>query len=165
MGPDLVAWVDRVLADIDTASWPMWPGEGGVAWLARLLALHPRTRSTTLTPDLLIRAQRDGVWLVPADGSAFVGPTGGFVSLREKETLARMLAALLAHRILHPGEALGFDDAYAAGWPDQLHTPKESARNRLRVAIRRLRDAGLRPVLLTNSEGYYLSEDVEPVSG
>lgn len=150
-------------AEVDPAAWPMWPGEGGAGWLARVLALHPRSRRPHVSPELLMRAQREGIWFVLDDGAGFVGPTGGFVSLREKETLARVLAALLAHRVARPGDALGFDDAYAAGWPDQLHTPKGSARNRLRVAIRRLRDAGLRPVLLTNSDGYYLRDDVEAV--
>jgi tetratricopeptide (TPR) repeat protein len=68
----------------------------------------------------------------------------------------RLVLALAAHRIAPDAPSLSADALVAAGWPGERLSP-ESAKNRLHVALAKLRKLGLRDVLLRYVDGYALS--------
>lgn len=74
----------------------------------------------------------------------------------------RILARLVRERLESPGSGVDSDGVVEAGWPDQTIHP-EAAKSRVYTAIRTLRDFGLRDILLTNDEGYYLDPEVPVV--
>ena len=68
----------------------------------------------------------------------------------------RLALALTAHRIAPTTPSLSAEALVAAGWPGERLSP-ESAKNRLHVALAKLRKLGLRDVLLRYVDGYALS--------
>ncbi len=63
---------------------------------------------------------------------------------------------MTAHRIAPSTPSLSAEALVAAGWPGERLSP-ESAKNRLHVALAKLRKLGLRDVLLRYVDGYALS--------
>jgi predicted ATPase len=92
---------------------------------------------------------------VGADARWFRAPGGGRTPLDKHGSARRILGRLVAQRLDRPGEALGADALFAAGWPG-VTIRSESAQNRLYVALAKLRKLGLKLVLLRNDEGYLL---------
>ena len=98
-------------------------------------------------------------WVVRLDGSALRSPEGSKVDLRRRRTVRRVLAALAAHRLDHPGDALTAEQCLEAGWPGERMLP-DAARTRLWTTIRALRATGLEDALETVGSGYRLARTV-----
>lgn len=105
--------------------------------------------------------QRQRAWRIAADGSTFQPPDGEPVSLARRQTVARLLAALIAQRRAAPGTPLSLEELLEAGWPgEQLLA--SAARNRVYVAVSTLRRYGLE--ILSRVDGGYLLEPDAPVA-
>ena len=75
-----------------------------------------------------------------------------------------MLQRLLAQQALSPGTALPVCELIAAGWPGERMKHRSGVR-RVYTEIGRMRDLGLRDVLLHDDDGYFLAPHVAVVDG
>jgi predicted ATPase len=119
-----------------------------------------QTEDTRLALPFLHRAikeqrARASTWVFDARGIAFRAPGADIVRLDTREPLARLVAALVRHRVDRPNTALGRDELVAAAWPGETKLATDSAKNRLKVAVSTLRKAGLE-ILMTRGSGYLL---------
>lgn len=80
-------------------------------------------------------------------------------SVERRWLLRRLLVALARARAAAPGQPLGTRALITAGWPDERILPR-AARNRLHVALHRLRRLGLTSVLRCASGGWLVASDV-----
>ena len=90
----------------------------------------------------------------------FTLPTGQVVYCSRHKLLRRLLLALAAAHLGRPGEPLPWSALVAAGWPDERILPC-AARNRIHVALSRLRRLGLGPWLLHVPDGWMLSPTLD----
>lgn len=140
----------RVLADQDDVeSRAILHGEQYPSYVCRALA-----RIRTAAP---VMANWPVALSVARDGSAFTTADAA-VDLAGKASQRRILAALTAQRLASPGKGLTPDEVLAAGWPGERVLPGP-ARNRVYVAIRLLRKAGLSGLLVTRDGRYLLDPD------
>jgi hypothetical protein len=136
-----------------------WPHEA-LRDLARALddpdrrpwALHWLTSWWTSTPDAAV------VLCVAADGAAFRVGDGPWRDLGRRHVLRRLLLALTRTR--GPRSAA---DLLAAGWPGERIAPS-AARNRLHVALCRLRRAGLGDLLEFDGRAWQVAERARVVT-
>ena len=91
------------------------------------------------------------------DGARFRAPGGRWVDMRGKRVLRRLFAALLEHRLAAPGSPLSAEELARAAWPRADFDAAMS--NRLYVSISKLRDLGLRDILLSDA-GYLLDPGI-----
>lgn len=77
------------------------------------------------------------------------------VDLSRRRVLRNVLVALATQRARAPGIAASSEELFAKAWPGE-RIQKESARNRLYVAINALRSLGLRPALVHRADGYLI---------
>lgn len=84
------------------------------------------------------------------------------VPLGRQRVLRRLLLALLAQRQEAPGRPLSLEELFRAGWPGARIAPSSAAR-RTYVALGRLRDAGLRGLIVTHADGDLLDPAVPVV--
>jgi predicted ATPase len=96
---------------------------------------------------------------VAFDGSSFNAPREPAVSLASREKPRRVLLALARARSEQPGKALGVDDLMAAAWPGE-RVKRESAQNRVHVALDALRKLGLRDLVVRGEGGWMLDPAV-----
>lgn len=89
--------------------------------------------------------------VVAEDGSWFE-VSGKRVELGDKPLLSRLLGALAS---LRRAERVGVTELFVAGWPGET-ARLESQKNRVWVAIARLRALGLRDAMTSDKAGYYL---------
>jgi predicted ATPase len=92
---------------------------------------------------------------VDADALSFAVDDKPRVDLGRRGALRRILAALCAEQLAHPGRALSAEELTARGWPNERMLA-EAASTRVRVAIATLRKLGLREVLATRDDGYLI---------
>jgi transcriptional regulator of acetoin/glycerol metabolism len=111
---------------------------------------HERTTVSAPTEGPELSVAEDGTWFQLVDGER--------VDIARRKTLTRVLAALLAQRLEHPGTAMSIPSLLQAGWPDERVMEKAGA-NRVHVALTTLRKLGLREMLLRRDEGYLLDPD------
>ncbi|HEX4514299.1 MAG TPA: tetratricopeptide repeat protein, partial [Polyangiaceae bacterium] len=104
---------------------------------------------------------REGALVVEQSGEWFRTPSGEHVDLSQRPNLKRLLVSLMLHRVGASGEPLSLAAVFRSGWPGE-RADDDSAANRARVAMARLRKLGLRDVLLTKG-GYYLDPSVRVV--
>jgi hypothetical protein len=104
----------------------------------------------------------DATLYAPEHGRWIVAPSGVHVDLGRRPTLRRLMGALVEARLARPGESITSADLIEAGWPGGP-TGTEASANRLRVALCRLRQLGLEPVLLTTTSGWMLKPNVHVV--
>src|SRR5262245_5994555 len=90
----------------------------------------------------------------------FMLPTGQAVDSSRHKLLRRLLLALAAAHLARPGEPLPWSALVAAGWPDERILPC-AARNRIHVALCRLRRLGLGPWLVHVPDGWLLSPTLD----
>jgi predicted ATPase len=119
-----------------------------------------QTEDARLALPFLLRAiqterARSLTWVFDARGVAFRAPGASTVRLDTREPLARLVAALVRHRVDRPNAALARDELVAAVWPGEAKLTTDSAKNRLKVAVSTLRKAGLE-ILVTRGNGYLL---------
>lgn len=100
--------------------------------------------------------------VVCAHGRWFRVPRGQVVSVARWRPLQRLLERLAERREIAPGEPLSVDALVAAGWPGERMIAKAGA-TRVYTAIASLRRLGLRELLVRESRGYRLREDVAVV--
>jgi predicted ATPase len=108
-----------------------------------------------LVDRALARRPPSGTLRVAQNGAFFELEGAARVELGRRRAPRRVLAALLAHRIAHPGEHLSWDALLAAGWPGQAISAV-AARTRVHTAIYTLRRLGLGELLLTEDDAYAL---------
>lgn len=80
-------------------------------------------------------------------------------SIARKATLQRLLRRLVDARMTAPGEPVSAEELVACGWPDE-RMEHDAAKNRLRVAIARLRELGLDRAIVGLRGGYLVDPDV-----
>jgi serine/threonine protein kinase/tetratricopeptide (TPR) repeat protein len=98
-------------------------------------------------------------WKVRDDGAHIEAPGGAAIVLASRPLLAR-LALVLAEAHQSGAEPyLSIEQIVAKCWPDERMS-EDSAANRVRVCIARLRDAGLRPLLDGSRTGYRFRPDL-----
>lgn len=96
--------------------------------------------------------------LVGPDGTWFAAPGAPRVPVARYTAASQILAHLAAAAERQPGAFCPAGPLIAAGWPGEKISP-EAARNRLAVALARLRKLGLRRLLQRGSEGWRLDPD------
>ncbi len=77
------------------------------------------------------------------------------IDLRRRRVLRRVLSRLVELRLEAPGKVITVEEALAAGWPGEV-LGRDAAANRVRVAIATLRKLGLKDVVLTRGDCYFL---------
>ena len=85
-------------------------------------------------------------------------PSGYTVDFSSHGAPRRILKALVDQRIEHPGDPVPTFDLIEQAWPDENLEPA-TGRNRIYVAINRLRDMGLDGLINNEQGGYYLSTE------
>jgi hypothetical protein len=85
---------------------------------------------------------------------------GARVDIARRPIMRRMLRRLLEQRRAAPGSSLSLATLAEAAWPERSLSD-DVAKNRVHVMIARMRELGLREVLLSEPDGYRLREDVE----
>jgi predicted ATPase len=132
-----------------------------------LTAFVRRMKARSVRPPLpALESAPHGTIFVLADGGAFRVAPNPWVEIPLRSPLRRVLSALADARLAHPGKALEMKTLIDAGWPDEKILPI-AARNRLYMAISKLRTLGLGDALGRSSRGYSLDpavalERVEP---
>ena len=103
----------------------------------------------------------DGCDLVCSKDAARARVRGGArIDLSRKHTARRLLRVMIErHSSTMDTRSLTFDELFEQGWPGQSRIAPAAARNRLRVAIRRLRDLGLDGLVVTTGDGYMIDPD------
>jgi predicted ATPase len=99
------------------------------------------------------------VTVVAADGSWLCSLAGQVARFAAGGPLRGILRRLAQERVRYPGRPITLGALVRAGWPGESILPA-AARNRLHVAIARLRRAGLDGVLLHDEDGYLLAPSV-----
>jgi predicted ATPase len=109
------------------------------------------------------RYERDGVEsktvVIARDATWVLLPSGGLLRLNRSRSLRSILGRLVSERLKYPGRAVGIHALVRAGWPDEAILPS-AAKNRLHVAVARLRRLGLDTMLEQDDGGYLLKPDV-----
>jgi predicted ATPase len=101
-----------------------------------------------ISPSLVV--DHDGLWFELS---------GERVDLTRRRPLRLILRILADMRERRPGAAIPIDEVVDAGWPGE-RILTDAANARAYSAVRRLRDLGLRSVLRTTGDGYFLTPDV-----
>jgi predicted ATPase len=115
-----------------------------------------------LEPRRKGRAKASGdapVLVVAADGSWLRVPSGRSARLAAGGALRGILRRLAQDRIHYPGRPAPLAALVRAGWPGESIQPA-AAKNRLHVAIARLRRTGLDRALVHDDDGYFLDPAV-----
>jgi hypothetical protein len=103
--------------------------------------------------------ERGRVLRVDARGRWFEAPGGARVLCGSRPVMRRLLV-LVEAACAEPPRPLGTADLVQAGWPDERIRPG-AAKNRLHVMMSRLRQRGLRGILIGGELGYVLAADLE----
>lgn len=94
---------------------------------------------------------RDDAWVRVPDGKQ--------LDLSTRRKLRVLLSALVAARVDHPGEPLSRATLIGAVWPDERFVA-DAGRTRLHTLVLALRNLGLRELLRSNPQGYFLDPAV-----
>ena len=98
---------------------------------------------------------RESVLVIATDGSWLRASSGRLAKFASGSALHAILRRLAHERIRYPGRPTKLGALVRAGWPGETILPG-AAKNRLHVAIARLRRAGLDDALLHDEDGYFL---------
>jgi tetratricopeptide (TPR) repeat protein len=142
-----VEWAARrwVAGDRAPSEPPAGPASALARWADRIEARRPPSDG----PRLVVHVE--GLWVRLPDGTR--------VALDRHALLRRLLRRLATERARHPGRVVPVDALLEAGWPGEAILPG-AARNRLRVALNRLRAKGLRSALESHAGGYRLRREI-----
>jgi tetratricopeptide (TPR) repeat protein len=97
--------------------------------------------------------------VVEAKGEWIKPPKAPRAELSHRDTLRRVLGALMRARFEDGGVALDAEALFAAGWPGERAKPT-AATSRVYVALSTLRKLGLGDALIKDDEGYRLDPEV-----
>lgn len=125
-----------------------------------LVQVSDDARSAADALEAQLVSSTDEALLVVEDGATFRMPHAEPVSIQRFAAASSMLRALVDARIERPGHALDVPQLFAIGWPDE-QIQERSMRNRVHVALSKLRAAGLREVLLRGDAGYLLDPQLQ----
>jgi len=129
-----------------------------VALARRLLARALEVSSAGPRPD----KGTDGPLVVSPDCRRAVTPDGRTIDLASQPRMRRLLATLVDARLQTPGRALSVDELFETVWQGE-RASYEAARGRVYVALTRLRDLGLRDLVLHDLDGYRIDPGVPVV--
>ena len=105
------------------------------------------------------RGEPERVLVIAADGSWLRAPSGHLARFASGGALHGILRRLAQERLRYPGRPTKLGVLVRAGWPGESILPS-AAKNRLHVAVARLRRAGLDSALLHDEDGYLLDPAV-----
>ena len=109
------------------------------------------------------RSEVDGPTRIARDGASFeVGGTR--LSLSTRPRLASVLACLAEASVRAPSRPVPAGELVAAGWPNE-RIVAQAATNRIHNAVAQLRRMGLRGMLVTRSDGYFLDPERVRIEG
>jgi predicted ATPase len=150
-GPAASAHLAEARRRLEAARRAPGPSQSGDVRLAvRVLARALGDAPTTPAP------QEPG-WLCVSEGCVVFQIEGGEpVDLARHGTLRRVLDALVRARRDAPGQPLDAATLFAASWPGE-RIGMRAARNRLYVALSKLRKLGLSGVLSSRDDGYLIA--------
>lgn len=142
-----VNWIRGKTAQ-EAFSFPVHPSSAPFeAFVIRLFIAGPLAHGQNLELGL------DGAWAIL--------PSGRRVSLSAKPAMRRLLMTLIeGHKA---GAVLSTDELFERGWPGES-VRGDSARNRVRVGLSRLRKAGFAELLERTPEGIRFRPSLEIVS-
>ena len=120
-------------------------GEAGIRMTCRAIR---QSTGVSVKPDRLT-VGADKLWFSRAGARIELSPGGA---------VQRLFAGLVKGQ-LEDGRHLSHAAAFLLGWPDE-RAPPHAARHRVEVAVGRLRQLGLRGLLVADNEGYYLDADL-----
>ena len=100
--------------------------------------------------------------VIHVDGLWFQLPSGDVVDCADRRLMRRLLACLMQQRLQRPGEPVPVETLLVTGWPEEP-AAGDAAKNRLRVAMVRLRRLGLHTLLRSHYRGGYLLDPHVPV--
>jgi hypothetical protein len=127
------------------------------------IAVVPTVRARHPPPTSFIAAQRPAECLVVANGArSLVLPSGKCVDLARHASLRRIVLALARRRRDGISAGLPTDELLACGWPGERVDPFAGSA-RVRVALSRLRNLGLRDLLVRAEDGYVLAPELAVV--
>jgi len=110
-----------------------------------------------------VPTQRAGPSLrIGKEGATFDTPSGEHGDLSRRESARRILLSLVRRRLEAPGEPLTPRELVEAGWPGE-RIGQAAAKNRLHVTLAKLRELGLRDVLLHCDSGHFLDPSLSIV--
>lgn len=172
--PTYASVITLALATFDDAELPdlpTWrrPGEQPLLWMAYMLKRAVLRQRQVLAPGPqdAQRAQREHAMLVYSNQSrdvmACMMPSGLWIELHHKPLLQRAIGAMLEHHANTPEAVFEVQALFDAVWPDEPHTAANSALNRVRVMISRLRVMGFKPWIITASGGYVFAKDIKRI--
>jgi hypothetical protein len=127
------------------------------ARLAEMELTAAARRCPAAAPDEIHRRR---TLILQVQGSWFQLEGAAPVSCSRWKLLQRLLVALTRARVEQPGHPVTARTLLAAGWPEESILAR-AARNRLHVALHRLRSLGLHDVLLCETGGWLLSRHVD----
>jgi tetratricopeptide (TPR) repeat protein len=119
-----------------------------------LLQLSDDARLAVRLLERRLADRGDALCVGPA-GAWFRVPGGERIDVARFAAPARLLATLAAAAEQQPGVALTGEVLFAAGWPD-VRIRDDAARNRLKVALAKLRKLGLHAALARTSGGWLI---------
>jgi hypothetical protein len=120
------------------------PDAAATEFFERMLASRLPSTAPAAAPVVV---DAEGHWLMTSDGRR--------TSLARKATLRRLLRRLVDARFATPSQVVRSDELIELGWPGE-RVAHDAAMNRLRVAMARLRQAGLEAMLVSERGGYWL---------
>lgn len=124
-----------------------------------LVSVSDDARSAVRALESLLVRSPGPALCVGEDAAWFRAPGAEPQSLDRYASARRLLHALTEARLARPGGGLSLDDLFQAGWPDE-RIQATSARNRVHVALNKLRALGLKPHLLRGDGGYLLDPEL-----
>lgn len=124
-----------------------------------------RLRARLLASLAAVASENDVVdamspWSVARDGGWFQAPAGDRVELGAETAAGKILAALALAYLAKPDEGLPTTELMRVGWPTE-RLIESSGKNRVWVALARLRQLGLREILVKKASGYMLRAPAE----
>jgi hypothetical protein len=122
-----------------------------------------RTAAAALQLLMPERVRARGALRLGPDAAWFEAPDGSRHELGTRRAMRRVLLALAAARLNHPGTPLTVSSLVEAGWPGE-RPRSEAGANRVYVVLSALRRMGLRAVLERHDDGYRLSPQLPVTS-
>ncbi|MGE0867440.1 MAG: PAS domain S-box protein [Kofleriaceae bacterium] len=148
----------EVMIDLTLSVTPQVDGE-----LAIIATLRDLRAPMDLEPEGSSSDARPPALIVNTAGQWFHVAASARVELsKRQQILRRMLVKLAEARLASPGRPLSVTELVVTGWPDEQVLP-DAAANRVRVAIAKLRRLGLRRMLRSNQDGYFLDPEFSVV--
>ena len=142
-----------------------WRAESPSSWLEGLVARDVMTPPVLPQAATPISSSEDRPTLTVGPETLWVVlPDGTHLDLKSHGKLRLILSALLKQLKENPGCALTVDDLFAAGWPGEKAIPSAGSA-RVYVAVASLRKFGLRGLLSTSEEGYFLDPELVVTKG